>query len=71
MYQELFHTEEHEGFTIKTYSIDESTPLADFFELSDGEIDKLQESLEVGGSVYFCARVVASTSQRIPWMLSL
>jgi len=57
MYQELIHTEEREGFTIKFYACEEDQSLADSFEAED--VAELEEKVNNGTLMWFCAKVTA------------
>lgn len=59
MYQQLVHTEEHEGFEIKLYLVPEdSTPDWDFE--TEEERRELLEDIDNGNLLWFIAKVTAS-----------
>jgi hypothetical protein len=60
MYEELAHTEERDGFTIKLYLCEDDTAIADSFDDSVHDVADLEDKVRRGVYLWFCAKVTAS-----------
>jgi hypothetical protein len=57
-YEELIQTEKVDGFDINFYELEEDISPADVFDADD--INEINEKIENGEYVWFCAKVTAS-----------